>query len=582
MKYTLFINSLLKFYNKKKYLLFNYPHFFLSNNNINKIKYRENFRWENLNYLKKDYKYLNILYEENLLNISTYLNKKHNKKFSNRYWRIILGPWLFTFISIIFERWSSLNYILKYNKDLDVSVYNYKKDEVIPYGIEDFNYFVNSNFWNHYIYSEILKFFFHDKINLVSIKKFKNEEKDTILKKIKFLSFKDRLFYFIFKFFYRMKENNRKYFIFSTYLSFFQEQSVSLKLFYGLSISKEIKSNFFYNQIKKTKKIDRKIDFYFSKTKTFENFLSQQIILNLPKTFLEYYDDVENFIKNSFLPINPKIIFTTYGINRNTVMDRYIATKVENKTKLILAQHGGCYGQYLFHWLEKNEIKISDTYLNWGWKEDKKNIPFGIIKNVATYKASRHNRFIILEIRVRGIYSGRLDVISGFSKVNKYYTSIYNFISLIEDKKLLKIFRVKLHAKTFGWNEKESILKANNKIIFSNPYTNTQKLNTNLIIHTGLSTGHLESLYVNRPILILLNTRFEPVRANSKKYIIEMKKLGILYEDPKELYLKLLSIYNNIDEWWSTEHIQNFRKNYIKKFAKPNSNKVNNIVSLLN
>ena len=582
MKYTLVINSLLKFYNKKKYLLFNYPHFFLSNNNINKIKYRENFRWENLNYLKKDYKYLNILYEENLLNISTYLNKKHNKKFSNRYWRIILGPWLFTFISIIFERWSSLNYILKYNKDLDVSVYNYKKNEVIPYGIEDFNYFVNSNFWNHYIYSEILKFFFHDKINLVSIKKFKNEEKDTILKKIKFLSFKDRLFYFIFKFFYRMKENNRKYFIFSTYLSFFQEQSVSLKLFYGLSISKEIKSNFFYNQIKKTKKIDRKIDFYFSKTKTFENFLSQQIILNLPKTFLEYYDDVENFIKNSFLPINPKIIFTTYGINRNTVMDRYIATKVENKTKLILAQHGGCYGQYLFHWLEKNEIKISDTYLNWGWKEDKKNIPFGIIKNVATYKASRHNRFIILEIRVRGIYSGRLDVISGFSKVNKYYTSIYNFISLIEDKKLLKIFRVKLHTKTFGWNEKESILKANNKIIFSNPYTNTQKLNTNLIIHTGLSTGHLESLYVNRPILILLNTRFEPVRANSKKYIIEMKKLGILYEDPKELYLKLLSIYNNIDEWWSTEHIQNFRKNYIKKFAKPNSNKVNNIVSLLN
>ncbi len=582
MKYTLVINSLLKFYNKKKYLLFNYPHFFLSNNNINKIKYRENFRWENLNYLKKDYKYLNILYEENLLNISTYLNKKHNKKFSNRYWRIILGPWLFTFISIIFERWSSLNYILKYNKDLDVSVYNYKKDEVIPYGIEDFNYFVNSNFWNHYIYSEILKFFFHDKINLVSIKKFKNEEKDTILKKIKFLSFKDRLFYFIFKFFYRMKENNKKYFIFSTYLSFFQEQSVSLKLFYGLSISKEIKSNFFYNQIKKTKKIDRKIDFYFSKKKTFENFLSQQIILNLPKTFLEYYDDVENFIKNSFLPINPKIIFTTYGINRNTVMDRYIATKVENKTKLILAQHGGCYGQHLFHWLEKNEIKISDTYLNWGWKEDKKNIPFGIIKNVATYKASRHNRFIILEIRVRGIYSGRLDVISGFSKVNKYYTSIYNFISLIEDKKLLKIFRVKLHTKTFGWNEKESILKANNKIIFSNPYTNTQKLNTNLIIHTGLSTGHLESLYVNRPILILLNTRFEPVRANSKKYIIEMKKLGILYEDPKELYLKLLSIYNNIDEWWSTEHIQNFRKNYIKKFAKPNSNKVNNIVSLLN
>jgi putative transferase (TIGR04331 family) len=582
VKYTLFINSLLKLNYKKKYLFINYPRFFFSSNNINKYKYIDNFNWENLNNLKNDYKYLNTLYEENLLNISSYLNKKHNKNFSNRYWRIIVGPWLFTFISIIFERWISLNYIFKYNKNLDVLFCNYKKDDVIPYGIEDFNYFVNSNFWNHYIYSEIINYFFKDKIHKVSLTNLKNEEKDTISKKIKFVSFKDWLLYFTFKIFYTIKKNNTKYFIFNTYLSFFQEQSISLKSSRGLTIAKEIKSNFFYNRIKKSKIIDRKIDFYLSKKKSFKNFLSQQIILNLPKTLLEYYDHVDNFIKNSFLPINPKIIFTTCGINRNTVMDRYIATKVENKTKLILAQHGGCYGQYMFHWLEKNEIKISDTYLNWGWKEDKKNIPFGIIKNVPTYKASRHNKFIILEIRARGIYSGRLDVISGFSKVSKYYTLIYNFISLIKDKKLLKIFRAKLHAKTFGWNEKESILKANKKIIFSDPYTNTQKLNSNLIIHTGLSTGHLENLYVNRPILILLNTRFEPVRANSKKYIIEMKKLGILYEDPKELYLKLLSIYNDIDGWWSAQNIQNFRKNYIKKFAKPNSNKVNNIVSLLN
>ena len=54
------------------------------------------------------------------------------------------------------------------------------------------------------------------------------------------------------------------------------------------------------------------------------------------------------------------MIFTTRGINRNTIMDFYIASKTNEGSKLLIAQHGGNYGQHKGHWGSKHEIEISE------------------------------------------------------------------------------------------------------------------------------------------------------------------------------------------------------------------------------
>ena len=126
------------------------------------------------------------------------------------------------------------------------------------------------------------------------------------------------------------------------------------------------------------------------------------------------------------------------------------------------------------------------------------------------------------------------------------------------------------------------ILNSNKNINFSNRYKNTLDLSSRLIIYTGLSTGHLESLSINKPLLILVNTKNEPFKKKYHKYILQMKKIGILYDDPYELYKKIIQIYQNVDEWWNSKEIQIFRQAYIKKFAKINSNKINNAITLLN
>jgi putative transferase (TIGR04331 family) len=263
-------------------------------------------------------------------------------------------------------------------------------------------------------------------------------------------------------------------------------------------------------------------------------------------------------------------------------MDRYIARCVEDGAKFIITQHGGCYGQYMFHWYQENENKISDLYLNYGWKSDKKNFPFGVIKNIKNNNIFFKERPIILELRIRSVYTGRLDVISGISKIASYHSLVYKFISLIKDKNLLKIFQVKLHIRTSEWNEKKYILNYNKNIKFSNPHKNTLELCSRLTIYTSLSTGHLESLNINKPFLILVNTKYEPFKKEYNKYILQMKKIGIIYEDPYELYKKIIQIYQNVDGWWNSKEIQIFRQAYTKKFAKINCNKINNTIALLN
>ena len=80
-----------------------------------------------------------------------------------------------------------------------------------------------------------------------------------------------------------------------------------------------------------------------------ENFLGVEILKCLPSSYLENFYEIENIVNKIPFPKSPKNIFTTLGIYRSTLMDRYIATNVENGSSLILAQHGGLYFQEKNH-----------------------------------------------------------------------------------------------------------------------------------------------------------------------------------------------------------------------------------------
>ena len=49
--------------------------------------------------------YVDDLYENVLAELATALNVIHGKRYSLRYWRILIGPWLLHFIPAVYDRY---------------------------------------------------------------------------------------------------------------------------------------------------------------------------------------------------------------------------------------------------------------------------------------------------------------------------------------------------------------------------------------------------------------------------------------------------------------------------------------------
>ena len=116
------------------------------------------YHWNDRAKLYEDYKYIFLLYEKYLLRVSNSLNQIHKINHPVDYWRVIVGPWLYYFISIVFDRYEMLafaaeKYNIKYTKEPI-----YDPDCWVPVDYVDFNYQFYSDEWNYYLYSEIIKY----------------------------------------------------------------------------------------------------------------------------------------------------------------------------------------------------------------------------------------------------------------------------------------------------------------------------------------------------------------------------------------------------------------------------------------
>jgi len=57
---------------------------------------------------KRDHDYLEQLFDRVLESLVASLNNYHGVQHSNRYWRIVLGPWLLTYLPAVWSRWECL------------------------------------------------------------------------------------------------------------------------------------------------------------------------------------------------------------------------------------------------------------------------------------------------------------------------------------------------------------------------------------------------------------------------------------------------------------------------------------------
>ena len=128
--------------------------------------------WKNKSKRSKDLIYIENLYEKLIVHLKNALNDFHEVKKDELYWRVIVGPWLLRYITVLFDRWETIsNFFSENSHNFKINSYrnnthNLRVFENWPVFLENAAY---RNEWNHFIYATIIENYYLDKVQINKI-----------------------------------------------------------------------------------------------------------------------------------------------------------------------------------------------------------------------------------------------------------------------------------------------------------------------------------------------------------------------------------------------------------------------------
>ena len=518
------------------------------------------YHWSKSEKLCLDYEYVNSLYECLLVKLAESLNTIHGVDYSNKYWRILIGPWIANLIHVLYDRWLSITTV----KSLyDITGTIFLESNIESSATNDLLEcceLMKTDEWNHNIYAEIINSL--DICQPLIKKNYKEQHKISKIKNESSIKANiSKLYLFVAKYFSRKQD----IFFHEAYITKLELVLLQLKLGQFPQLWKP-----FIPTIANYDKELRNFEIKYQAKNEFEKFLLKSIPKHIPRTYLEGYQKLSDQVAKSPWPKSPKLIYTANALWAQPVTMAYAAEKVENGTALVYGQHGGGYGVSKFSFSEEHEIKISRRYLTWGWdsKSETSLIPAGIgkIPKIKRKKSKEYNTLLMITLNASR-YSFRLGSETTRNFLD-YFEDYFSFTSLLQDN-IKNNMVVRLTNWDQGWSQplrwKDKFpdvkLELQNRDIY--------KLisESRIVVHTYNSTGILETLSMGIPCIIFYDLKNMPLRDSAIPYFEELKQVGIFHDNPISAAAHIDSIWNNVDLWWTSNKVQKAVLNFNKRYC---------------
>jgi len=526
------------------------------------------YHWDECEKLYGDHLYLNNLYEEILLELSQNLNKIHGTNHSVRYWRTIVGLWLFGFIFVLYDRYQSILSVAESGKVENVFIIRSDKIKYVPQDFATFSFWAAENDeYNLFLYSRIIEDLERIPFEYIELESQDIKHIDSVDNGRKSPSV-------------LLKKNVRRFLqmvpqIFNKII--LVETGLSVKDIIRLQLSlNQIPYLVSPKRVTPQSKINRglrdKIHLRSSDDK-FQELLMRMITEQIPTLYVEGYANMKGISLKAY-PRCSKVAFNAVAFNANEPFKFWAGYHIDRGLKMLGCQHGGLWGSGSLTAIENHQIKICDTFYTWGWESDR----YDNTKSMATARLNtikreirpkKGGRLLLVEMAIpRFSFIPEL-LCTSSSGYLTYLDEQYRFVSALSAKNQ-KLLLVRLYMHDYQLSQKDrwkskfpeiENADANGPII--------DQINmSRLFIGTYNATTFLGPFVANFPTVLFWNPGHGKLRASAQPYFDGLRRVGILHDTPEQAADKVNEIAEDPISWWKQPDVQEAKDQYCLKFAR--------------
>ncbi|MFA6142106.1 MAG: LIC12162 family protein [Candidatus Omnitrophota bacterium] len=506
--------------------------------------------------------YCRALYEKTMPLLSKAMNSIHGVDHPDRYWRILVGPWLVFFIEVFYDRYRRIENAIALYPDLYTHTIPAEGINIACNDMRDFLAAKGGaidDFYNLKLFSHIVHNLCPERSVNIDIKNAVEDVKTDVEKQ----GFK------------AVMEN-----VLKNIKMLFRSPSVILTDMYHIAPSQSYalmagsRGRVMFGNFKQTPRADlsgaysaeirEKIGLGRGQD-AFHELLCRTIPLAIPSCYVEDYKIYKSNV-GAKRPV--KYIGSAVGWYFNDIFKFFAAESLLGGATLLDFQHGGGYGVSLSFPAEGISME-KDIFYTWGWVADDgkktKPLPSPYLSRLKNSHKPVDNSILFVSNSIYKYHVGFHSFLSP-DDMPKYHEDKKIFFNSLDKRLLDKV--IYRPYPIDRWEELEALKRSipRLKLLQSSKLVDKMK-GSRLVVIDHLSTPFIEALTINVPCICFWDHDVTLIRPKANKYFEMMREAGILYDNPRDAARRVNEIYDNVESWWRGDKIQMLKDELCSKFA---------------
>lgn len=498
------------------------------------------------------------VYENLLPLLAERLNELHGTGHGVRYWRILLGPWLHFYVSIVYDGYCHLAAALEKYPACTTRLLS-SDSFVTPQDTADFHRCLRKDSYHLQLYTRILGFlgksFPSSELRGLDIQALFPPGSGL---KIKIKSLVARIYGFLYARFFRS--------IVLRYAYFPRRAELELMVASWGRVLPIIGEPVKPVTVDKNGALRERLHGFAPHANEFEACLLALLPLDIPRCFVEGFHATRREAAKVY-PQRVKAIFSSNAWYTDEPFKFWAAESAEGGSLLLVAQHGGTYGSLSVMPSEDHELAIADRYYTWGWERTggmAKIVPMPpcIMTGRKAMGASNLKRGILWVPTQYERYQLQFPYLPTFAK--DYVDTQRRFANALSKPSMEEI-RIRHKPVDYGWALAQRLkddfpdLQADPHEV---PFADSLEA-CRLYVCDHLSTTFIEALYVNKPTILFWSEKINPLREDARPYYDLLRQAGILFDSPEAAAHAVDEVYHDVETWWNA----NARREAVSKFC---------------